>query len=63
MALSIAIGVGVALLVIGLVVATVLGVYLAVFLYRRKTRAGKHDPLLAQERDQKIDRKERKKKT
>lgn len=63
MAVFIAIGVGVALAAIALLVATVLCVYVSCLLYRRKTRAGKHEPLLAAERGRKRDKKERKRKT
>lgn len=62
-AVSIAIGVGVALLAIALVAVVVLGIYVSCLLYRRKTRAGKHEPLVAAERGRKRDEKERKRKT
>lgn len=63
MAVNIAIGVGVALVVIALLVATVLCVYVVCLVYRRKTRAGKHEPLLAAEKGRKRDEKDRKRKT
>ena len=61
--MSIAIGVGVALIVVALLVATLLGVYVVCLVYRRKTRAGKHEPLVAAEKGRRRDEKERKRKT
>lgn len=62
-AVSIAVGVGVALAVMALLVATLLGVYMVCLVYRRKTRAGKHEPLLAAEKGRKRDEKDRKRRT
>jgi cytochrome c-type biogenesis protein CcmH/NrfG len=61
-AVSIVIGVGVTLPGVALIVAIALGVYVACLVYRRKTRAGKHEPLLAAERGRKRDERERKRK-
>ncbi len=52
-----------ALLGVELIVVVVLGVYLAVLAHRRRTRAGKHEPLVAEEKGRKRDEKERKRKT
>lgn len=60
---TVGIGVGVALGGVVLIVAVVVTMYLVCLLYRRKTRAGKHEPLVAEKRGRKRDEKERKKKT
>ena len=58
--MAITIGVGVPLVVLVLVVLVVLCAY---FVYWRKTRVGKHDPLLAAEKGRRRDRKEKPVKT
>lgn len=62
-ALSITIGVGVALFVVVGVAMVILCMYLCCLVYWRKTRVGKHDPLLAAEKGRRRDRKERAVKT
>ena len=52
-----------AVLVLALVLATGLCLYLMCLVHRRRTRAGKHDPLLAAKREEKKDKKEREKRT
>ena len=60
LAVSIAIGVGVALLGLALVGAVVLGVYVICLMHRRRTRKGKHEPLVAEEKGRKRDERKRK---
>ena len=59
---TVGIGVGVAVGCVVLIVAVVVGVSLLCLLYRRRTRAGKHEPMAAEERGRKRDEKDRKKK-
>ncbi len=57
-AVSIAIGVGVALVAIALLATIVLCVYVACLVHRVRTRRGKHEPLVAAERGNRRDKKE-----
>ena len=45
------------------IVVIVLVLLVVCVLYRKRTRAGKHDPLLAEEKGRKKDERERKRKT
>lgn len=46
-----------------MLVVIVMSIYLARVIYRRKTKEGKHEPLVAAERERKRDKKDRKRKT